>query len=54
MLDEGRKLVLMAYGQTGAGKTHTMFGQGKNKGLNHLMLEQLLEASPNRVSGRFL
>ncbi|CAI9761031.1 unnamed protein product [Fraxinus pennsylvanica] len=41
---DGYHVCILAYGQTGTGKTYTVEGTPENRGLNYRTLEELLEA----------
>ena len=44
---EGQNGCIFAYGQTGTGKTYTLFGEGKDsstKGITELALEQIFDS----------
>merc|ERR1719198_26861 len=40
---DGYKVCLMAYGQTGAGKTYTMMGTPENPGVNRRAVSELMK-----------
>lgn len=45
---DGYNVCIFAYGQTGTGKTFTMEGTEKNRGVNYRTLEQLFEIANER------
>eukprot|EP01065_Artemidia_motanka_P035882 TRINITY_DN4378_c0_g2_i1.p1 TRINITY_DN4378_c0_g2~~TRINITY_DN4378_c0_g2_i1.p1 ORF type:complete len:906 (+),score=196.02 TRINITY_DN4378_c0_g2_i1:154-2718(+) len=47
---QGFNSCVFAYGQTGAGKTHTMLGSGDEKGLSPLLISDLFERTRSAVA----
>ncbi|CAA2986352.1 kinesin KIN-14S [Olea europaea subsp. europaea] len=47
---DGYNVCILAYGQTGTGKTYTMEGTPENRGVNYRTLEELFRASNERRS----
>eukprot|EP01135_Chromosphaera_perkinsii_P011578 Nk52_evm17s2449 gene=Nk52_evmTU17s2449 len=50
---DGYNVVIMAYGQTGTGKTHTMIGTPQDPGVNVRALKSLFEITRNRSEVNF-
>lgn len=45
---DGYNVCIFAYGQTGTGKTFTMEGTEKNRGVNYRTLEELFKVAKER------
>jgi kinesin family protein 18/19 len=50
----GFNVACFAYGMTGAGKTHTMFGSDSEPGIANLAIDDLFVASSDGISVSFL
>ena len=48
---DGYNVCIFAYGQTGAGKTHTMEGPCDDRGVNHRALAELFRLADERADG---